>query len=261
MIAGAELDHVAVAAEAVDDLLARYAGDLGGRWWAGGGEVGFTAHQYRWAAGAKLETISPVNIEVDDFLRRFLDKSGPGPHHLTFRVDGLVPAIEQVTAAGYRVVGVQLDVPGVEQCFVHPKDGLGTVIQLIEPRGPFDMATPANWPAPRVPAARLLYVAHAVVSMADGLRLYGDLLGGRPVGRGHEGDQEWIELGWPAGGRLRLVELPVTEAAGRAGRIDHIAFAVDRPAEIAGVEWRPAHGWVLPGAANHGTRLRLAEAG
>ena len=259
MIAGAELDHVAVAAEDIDDLLARYGGDLGGRWWAGGGEVGFTAHQYRWAAGAKLETISPVNIEADDFLRRFLDKSGPGPHHLTYRVDALVPAMAQVTAAGYRVVGVQLDVPGVEQCFLHPKDGLGTVIQLIEPRGPFDMPAPANWPAPRVPPARLLYVAHAVVSMADGMRLHGQLLGGRPVARGRDGDREWIELGWPAGGRVRLVELPVAVAAGRAGRIDHIAFAVERAAEIAGVELRPDRSWVLPETANHGTRLRLFE--
>lgn len=258
MIAGSQLDHVAVAAEAVDDLLARYAGDLGGRWYAGGGEVGFTAHQYTWAGGAKLETISPVNIEVDDFLRRFLDKSGPGPHHLTYRVDALVPAMAAVTDAGYRVVGVQLDVPGVEQCFLHPKDGLGTVVQLIEPRGPFEMPAPANWPAPRVAPARLVHVAHAVASLADGRRLHGDLLGGREVDRGHDGQGPWVDLEWSDGGRIRLLERAAETLGGRDGRIDHIAFSVARPGEIAGAV-PEGDGWVVPAAANHGARLHLRD--
>ena len=88
MTTAAVLDHVAVAAERQRELWPRYAGDLAGKWVAGDDaadyEIGFLAAQVAFANGMKVEMLEPFAVEVNDFLRRFLDRSGPGPHHLTF---------------------------------------------------------------------------------------------------------------------------------------------------------------------------------
>lgn len=111
MITGIVLDHVAVAAERWDDLLPCYAGELGGRWVSGGEAVGFAAGQVKYANGMKVEMLRPHAVEQNDFLRRFLDRNGPGPHHLTFKVGDIVGALAEAEAAGYRPVGVDLTAP------------------------------------------------------------------------------------------------------------------------------------------------------
>ena len=262
MIAGATLDHVAVAAERLSDVLDRYGHDLSGRWHSGGGEVGFTAHQFAYADSCRVETIMPFNVERDDFLRRFLDRSGPGPHHLTFTVDDLPSALEELDAAGYRVVNVQLDVPGLEQGFIHPKDALGTVVQVVGHRGDHGVPSPPGFPAPRTTRpATLLYIVQSVPSLDEGLKLYAGVLAGAERTRGDGPEGRWVELGWPGSGRLRLVEAPAGPGPGATGRIDHLAFSVERPSEIEGVISVPDQGWILPGAVNSGTRLRLIDAG
>jgi methylmalonyl-CoA/ethylmalonyl-CoA epimerase len=125
-----DLDHVAVAVEEQASAWPRYAGDLGGQWLAGGAETGFSAAQVRYANGMKVEVLEPYAVERNDFLRRFLDRSGPGPHHLTFKVADIALALELVEAAGYRPVNVNIDYPEWKEAFIHPKDAPGVVVQL-----------------------------------------------------------------------------------------------------------------------------------
>src|SRR5436309_1755265 len=101
MIDPIDLDHVAVAAERQDDVWPRYAGDLGGSWVAGGPEYGFASAQVSYRNGMRLEVLEPYMPERNDFLRRFLDRNGPGAHHLTFKVGDLAAALERVEAAGF----------------------------------------------------------------------------------------------------------------------------------------------------------------
>ena len=75
-----DLDHVAVASESGWDNLWRYAGDLGGRWAGGMISVGFHFCQVAFANDVRIEILEPRNVEEFDFLRRFLDRNGPGPH-------------------------------------------------------------------------------------------------------------------------------------------------------------------------------------
>ncbi len=89
----ADLDHVAIAVESYDDAWAVLRGDLGGEWAGGGDAVGFSSAQVRFANGMKAEALVPFRPEENDFLRRFLDASGPGPHHLTFKVPDLVGSL------------------------------------------------------------------------------------------------------------------------------------------------------------------------
>ena len=96
MIPEIDLDHVAVAAERQSDAWPRYAGDLAGEWMAGGFTIGFASAQLRFANGMRIEVLRPHEVERNDFLRRFLDRNGPGPHHLTFKVTDIVSALALV---------------------------------------------------------------------------------------------------------------------------------------------------------------------
>src|SRR3954452_18856232 len=89
-----ELDHLAVATERITDLWPRYAGDLGLTWVGMGPDVGFSFGQLRFGNGRRLEMLEPLDDGQDDFLRRFLDRSGPGPHHMTFKVPSLTAMLE-----------------------------------------------------------------------------------------------------------------------------------------------------------------------
>ncbi|MHB1486140.1 MAG: VOC family protein [Acidimicrobiales bacterium] len=247
MIPDITLDHVAVAAERQADLWPRYAGDLAGAWIGGGRNVGFASAQVRFANGMKLEALEPNLPEQNDFLRRFLDHSGPGPHHLTFKVADIIGAMELAERAGYRPVGVDLSEPHWKEAFLHPKDAPGVVVQLAQSAGDWDEEPrPARLPPPRTATpATLVHVAHCVASMAEGLALFAGLLGGQELGRGTDaayGGREWVDLAWSGAGRVRLMA-PIGPASelvawlrSKAGRVHHIHFECDDPGAIPGAK-------------------------
>ena len=112
-ITGAVLDHVAVAVERWPDAWPTYAVELGGRWSSGGLNVGFGPAQLRYANGGRVEILQPWKAEDNPFLRRFLDRHGPGPHHLTFKVPDLVGALDLARDAGFAPVAVLMPDPFV----------------------------------------------------------------------------------------------------------------------------------------------------
>ncbi len=239
MIVGADLDHVAVAVEHWADVRSRYVEQLGGTWLGGMQDPGFAWAQVIYANGMRLEMLEPHAIESNDFLRRFLDGNGPGPHHLTFTVPDLQDALNQAEAAGYRPVGVNLDHPDWKEAFIHPKDGPGVVIQLAQSSGEWEGD---QVPAPTAKAAALTRVTHAVANLDNGLRLFEGLLGGAALGDGDEESARWVDVGWPGPGRVRVAtptspSSPLAAWLGdRPGRVHHLAFSVeglDRPTEVA----------------------------
>ena len=227
MIDDIRLDHVAVATERMADAWPRYAGDLAGTWLGGGATYGFASAQVVYANGMKVEVLEPYLVEQNDFLRRFLDRNGPGPHHLTYKVGDIVSALEQVEAAGYRPVNVDLSDPHWKEAFIHPKDAPGVVVQLAQSSGgdsdDWRSPQPADFPAPRLDEpATLVHVAHAVADLDEGLRLFRDLLAGEVATDGND----FVDLVWPGPGRVRLVTSLADWVGDRAGRIHHIAFEV-----------------------------------
>ena len=230
----ARLDHLAVAAETWDELWPRYRGDLGGEWLAGGPSWGFASAQVRYANGMKIEVLMPENWERNDFLRRFLDRRGPGAHHMTFKVPDIHAALEASEAAGYRPVGVDVRDEHWKEAFLHPKDAPGVVIQLAQSAGEWESPPPANLPTPRVAPSVLDYVGHAVAAFADGLRLFADLLRGDETARGNDEllGADWIELAWSTGGVVRLFEMP-DWVGGDTGRLHHVAFTTNDPEDVA----------------------------
>jgi methylmalonyl-CoA/ethylmalonyl-CoA epimerase len=230
VIAGAQLDHVAIAVERWADAWPLFVERLGGRWLQGGRGPGFAPSQYEFANGMRLELLEPNDVEVNDFLRRFIDRNGVGPHHLTFKVRDLRAALVDAEAGGYRPVGVDFSDPEWFEAFIHPKDGPGVVVQLAQAATDWESRPPRAIPARREPAAALDHVAHAVASIADALRLFRGVLGATEAGRGADEAARWVDLAWAGPGRLRLLEpsSPTSPVArwlsGRPGRVHHLAF-------------------------------------
>ncbi len=259
MILGASFDHVAVAGESRAALEVRYRDQLGGRPLAGGPSAGFVWAQLAFANGAVVEMLEPERVEENDFLRRFLDRNGPGPHHMTFTVPSFDVALAEAAAAGYPPVAVDDSDPDWKEAFLHPKDAPGVVVQLAESHEHHERPLPAG----AGPAARFLHVAHAVHSLDEGLRLFERLLGGARSAEGTGPAGRWVELRWPGPGRLRLVEPtgpgPLRDwLAGRTGSVHHLAFVVDDPTALPGAAPERGHWWIDP-AQNNGTRLLLVS--
>lgn len=87
---------------------------------------------------AKIELLVPLDDQGP--VARFLDRRGPGMHHLALEVDDVEAAVEHVDAEGLEVIDDEPR-PGVEDsriAFVHPKSTFGTLLELVE--------FPIEWP-------------------------------------------------------------------------------------------------------------------
>jgi hypothetical protein len=236
-ITGVVLDHVAVAVERWPDAWPRYAAELGGTWSSGGLNVGFGPAQLRYANGGRVEILQPWQPEANPFLRRFLDRHGPGPHHLTFKVPDLAHAIAQAHDAGFSPVGVDLESPDWKEAFLHPRQATGIVVQMAQAAYAWESPAPEGFPAAvQAEPASFVRATHAVADLGPALDLFAGLLGGTFGARGTAADGSWeyVELTWPHPPVFRLVApagaspAPDLTAwlAGLTGRLHHLAFAL-----------------------------------
>jgi catechol 2,3-dioxygenase-like lactoylglutathione lyase family enzyme len=271
VISDIDLDHVAVAVERQLDAWPRWMVDLGGRWIGGGATFGFASAQVAYRNGMHLEVLEPHQVELNDFLRRFLDRNGPGPHHLTYKVADLRAALDAVEASGFTPVNVSFENPMWMEAFLHPKASHGIVVQLAQSgfddkEEDWEGGTPpppvAPTPLPR--PADLQRAVHLVADLDGALGLFESVLGGRRLAEGREPLGRFVDLGWPGPGRLRLVVPDHSEAVAwlgdRPGRLHHLRFAVDAPAEVPDAVARADGTWEVAPDRNLGTRLVL-EAG
>ncbi|HSL58968.1 MAG TPA: VOC family protein [Acidimicrobiales bacterium] len=267
MISDIDLDHVAVAAERQADTWPRWMRDLGATWVGGGATIGFSSAQVQWRNGMRLEVLEPHLVDQNDFLRRFLDHTGPGPHHLTFKVADLRAALTEVEAGGYTPVNVSFADPMWMEAFLHPKASHGVVVQLAQsgwdPEADWDgAAPPADLPASPLPRpADLLRVVHLVADLDAALALFTGVLAGTTADEGDDDLGRYVELAWPGPGRVRLVS-PRSESARawlgtRPGRVHHLRFAVDDPAAVPDAVAIGEGRWEVPPEQNLGTRLVL----
>ena len=175
-------DHIAIAAHHMADAPAVLEGIFGGSPTGDGGPSGaYTWAQWRFAGGGRLEILEPLG--EDGFLHRFLATRGPGIHHVTFTVPGLDEACARATAEGFRVVGRDESDPGWAEAFLHPKEALGIVVQLVESRvtaaaPPRPFRAPAGPPDPPPPVS-VIGVRLRARSAARADTLWTRVLGGR----------------------------------------------------------------------------------
>jgi len=91
---------------------------------------------------AMLETNNRARVELleptDDAstVKKFMDKRGPGIHHLCFRVKNIVEVLKTLKAAGVKLIN-ESPVPGAHDmmvAFVHPSSTGGVLVELSEPK-------------------------------------------------------------------------------------------------------------------------------
>ena len=71
----------------------------------------------------------------DSTVAKWLEKrGGPGIHHVGYRVADCAVALDAVKAQGFRVLDEQPrpGSRGTTVAFIHPKDALGTLIELVQ---------------------------------------------------------------------------------------------------------------------------------
>ena len=175
-------DHIAFGVPSIDAMPVFIAERLGGRPYARGPGLGFLWKQWQFAGGGVLEVLEPAGAH-GGFLHRFLDRRGPGIHHVTFKVPDIRTAMERARVQGYDVVGFDDSLPGWKECFLHPKQAQGIVVQLAESNHSLDdgseyvtsFGTSDVEPGPAVMVLGLHLTAR---SAHDARAQWGELLGG-----------------------------------------------------------------------------------
>jgi len=124
-------DHVACGVRRTADIAMLLERDLGARAYRGGPGPGFRGRQWTFAGEGKLELIEPDG-EPGGFLHRFIEAGGPRIHHVTFKVSDIHDSRTRAEALGYDVVGFRDDSPAWKECFLHPKQAGGIVVQMAE---------------------------------------------------------------------------------------------------------------------------------
>jgi methylmalonyl-CoA/ethylmalonyl-CoA epimerase len=84
------------------------------------------------SSDAAIELICPAG---NAGLQRFLDKRGPGLHHICFEVDDLPAALATLKAAGVRLIDEvpRLGARGHQVAFLHPAATGGVLFELCTP--------------------------------------------------------------------------------------------------------------------------------
>jgi methylmalonyl-CoA/ethylmalonyl-CoA epimerase len=211
------LDHIAVGTPTLSGGWELFGGILGGTWAHGGDSPGFWWGQLEFAAGPKIELLTPTGGPHAAFLERFLAARGAGPHHFNFLVTNIESALARIKASGIEPVGVNTTNPEWKEAFLHPRTAHGIVIQIAQQAGSPTSVPPRELPA-LGPPSRLDLIEHRVSDLDGAVRLFRDVLDGRL----EAADSDAAELTWPGGKRIRLVRedgLPL------GGALHHIRFA------------------------------------
>ncbi|MBB3665548.1 MULTISPECIES: VOC family protein [Prauserella salsuginis group] len=136
-------DHIAVAVPDLAPAAALYADLLGGTLIAGGDDdrLGLRTVQLRFPPGVKVELLSPLHPE--SYLAAYLDRHGPGFHHMTCFVRDVTEAARRLEEAGFRTVDTRTGTGWWDETFIRPSSGFGTLVQLTD--------SPLSWSEPVMP--------------------------------------------------------------------------------------------------------------
>ncbi len=127
----ARLAHIGVAVTDLDEAAAFYREVLG-----------LTTSPPETADGAQIVSVRLGDVDVelltpvtpDGPIARFLERRGPGIHHVCYRVPDLDRALASARAHGYRLIDEEprAGAGGHRIAFVHPKSTAGILIELTD---------------------------------------------------------------------------------------------------------------------------------
>ena len=80
---------------------------------------------------SEIELVHPT--EDDTGVSKFLEKRGPGIHHICFEVEDIASTLEMMKEKGTRLINeAPLELPGRKMAFVHPQSTGGVLVELYE---------------------------------------------------------------------------------------------------------------------------------
>jgi methylmalonyl-CoA/ethylmalonyl-CoA epimerase len=128
-----KIDHVAICVKDLDEAAAKYKVALG----LAGKERELVVSQ---KTEAMLLPIGDSNLELitprgNEGLEKFLEKRGPGLHHIAVEVEGIEDALAFLKTLGVPLIdeSPRKGARGHKVAFVHPKATGGVLIELVEP--------------------------------------------------------------------------------------------------------------------------------
>jgi len=141
------LDHLGIAVSDIDKALAFYRDALGLH-------VEAPEEVQSQRVRARFIPLGDTALELleatapDSAIQRYIEKRGPGIHHVTLRVDDITAALARLTARGVRLID-DTPRPGAEGslvAFIHPSAAHGVLVELKQARSPVErFCTPLRY--------------------------------------------------------------------------------------------------------------------
>jgi methylmalonyl-CoA/ethylmalonyl-CoA epimerase len=127
------IDHIGVAVDDLEEAVSLYSERLGM-------PVQHRETVEQQGVEAVLLGVGDSHVELlrplgpDTAVGRFLDRNGPGMHHVAYGTDDIDSALEQARAAGLALLDERprTGIRGSRVAFVHPKSMGGVLTELVE---------------------------------------------------------------------------------------------------------------------------------
>lgn len=129
------IDHVGVAVPDLDEALDLYVNVLGGECTHSetNSEQGVREAMVSWPDGkSQVQILAP--LDESSTIAKFLDRNGPGLQQLAFEVADIEQACAVLRERGVRLLYAEpkIGTGGSLINFVHPKDVLGVLVELVQ---------------------------------------------------------------------------------------------------------------------------------
>jgi len=128
-----KINHIGIAVSSIEEALPFYRDSLG-MTFSGTEEVPSQLVKVAFLSvgESKIELLEPTSPESP--VAKFLEKNGPGVHHLAYDVEDIETAIAKLSTQGTRMIDAvpRNGAHGARIAFIHPKSSGGVLTELCE---------------------------------------------------------------------------------------------------------------------------------
>jgi methylmalonyl-CoA/ethylmalonyl-CoA epimerase len=127
------IDHIAIVVDDIEEALGFWRDALG----LEPDNIQEVPGQYSEVAflpvhDSEIELVQPTT--TDSGIARYLERRGPGMHHLCLEVEDINSALEHLRARGVRLINEvpQSGAGGKKYAFIHPESASGVLVELYQ---------------------------------------------------------------------------------------------------------------------------------
>ncbi len=128
-----KIDHIGIAVKSIDESLKLYK-DVLGMDYKGIEELPDRALKTAFiqTGDSMIELLEPTSEKST--IAKFIEKKGPGIHHIALHVKNVKETMETLKKKGYRLLSEEPEkgAHGTKVAFLHPKSTNGVLLELVE---------------------------------------------------------------------------------------------------------------------------------